>query len=133
VRERYVELVHAYLRDGQEGDLAAIGDMRNSLIENEAPIEELVGMHERAMLALKETISSANFADVVTKTSTCLMELAIAYSLADQKKKILLDGNNASTAKRQRLESLGRVVGGTALQFNNLLQPISSAPEGRAA
>jgi hypothetical protein len=86
VRERYVDLVHAYLRDGQEADLAAIGDMRDSLIENEAPIEELIRMHERAMLTLKDTISSANFAEVVTKTSTCLMELAIAYSLADQKK-----------------------------------------------
>jgi hypothetical protein len=42
--------------------------------------------------------AGANFTDVVTKTSTCLMEMAVAYSLADQKKKILLDGNNASTA-----------------------------------
>lgn len=126
---RYSDLVRAYVRDGQEVDLDAISALGGSLLAAEVPMEELAGLHEQALLDLGAREPAPAFPDIVRKTSACLTELMIAYSLADQKRKELLAHEQRMERERQRLEVLGQMAGGVAHEFNNLLQPILGMAE----
>lgn len=135
--DAYAALMRDYVLKGEENELAQIESLGAVLVRNAIPLVELSGMHEQALLAiasqgLLNVSSSGNSPlplEAIRRSSACLGELMIAYSIADAKRQALLERERSLDADRQRLESLGQMAGGVCHEINNLLQPIMGLSE----
>lgn len=130
----YAALMRDYILKGEEADLLRIEDIGAALVADAVPLVELSGLHEQALLgAAGEGLLHASTPDAtmeaIRRSSACLSELMIAYSIADAKRQALLERERRLDADRQRLESLGQMAGGVCHEINNLLQPILGLSE----
>ena len=141
--KRYSELFQAHVLAGDEAALASIAALGSELVQAGIPIEEIAGFHEKAFLALSSAPRTVPWSIVAQRSSACLTELMIAFSLAHREQTEQLEREHERErqherererigrleSERQKLELIGRMAGGVAHEINNLLQPILGMAE----
>ena len=140
---RYSDLFQAHVLAGNEAALASIAALGNELVQASIPVEEIAGFHENALLELSRNPIKTPWSIVAQRSSACLTELMIAYSLAHREQAEQLERERERErehererdrigrieSERQKLELIGRMAGGAAHEINNLLQPILGMAE----
>lgn len=127
LRQAYAESVAAYVGVGAEQSLLAIEDIGRAVVEAGTPFEELAEFHTAAMLALAERGAGCDQPQTILRASTCLAALMMASAVGYRARVDVVEYQRArayAERARQRLESLGLLIGGMAHEISNLLQPI---------
>ncbi len=82
IQEKYVVLLRAHIAEPAEQHLAAAADLGRQLLLADVPIEDVVEMHQKALVELDEELSDASNAELINQAFGPLMEMFMAYSLA---------------------------------------------------
>ncbi len=82
IQEKYVVLLRAHIDEPAERHLAAAADLGRKLLVADVPIEDVVEMHQKALIELDEELSDASNAELINQAFGPLMEMFMAYSLA---------------------------------------------------
>jgi signal transduction histidine kinase len=128
----YIEGVSAYVSTGAEQSLLDIEELGRTVVDQGKPFEELAELHAAAMLALSERGVGCNEPQTILRASTCLAALMISSAVGYRARVDLVEYHRArayAERSRQRLESVGLLIGGMAHEISNLLQPISGLCE----
>jgi hypothetical protein len=127
----YVRLAAAYVDAGAEHTLVEIEDLARRAVEGGKPVEEFADLHEAALLALAERGGAVD-ARTIRRASTCLGTMMVAATSGCRAQIDLVEHDRArayAERARQRLETLGLMIGGMAHEISNLLQPIGGLCE----
>ena len=128
----YVRGVSAYVSTGTEQALVEIEDLGRMAVDEGRPFEDIADLHESALLALAERGVAFDHAEVIRRASACLAALMMSSAVAYRARIDLVEYHRArayAERARQRLESLGHLIGGMAHEINNLMQPIAGLTE----
>jgi signal transduction histidine kinase len=123
----YASGVTAYVGTGAEHALVAIEDLGRGAVNEGMPFDEIAALHETALRAVSQQGFALDQAEIKRRASTCLSALMIASGVAYRARIDLVEYDRAhayAERARQRLETLGQLVGGMAHEVSNLLQPI---------
>lgn len=123
---QYVSCVGAYVATGEELFLAEIEDIARDAIEEGRRLEEMAGLHEAALLGLVERGVVCD-AETIRRASACLSAFMVSSTVFHQARVDVVHYDRAraySERARQRLETLGQLIGGMAHEISNLLQPV---------
>ncbi len=126
LRTQYVSCVGAYVATGEELFLAEIEDLARDAIDEGKRLEEMADLHEAALLALVENGAACN-AETIRRASACHAAFMVSSTVFHQARVDLIhyDSSRAYGERaRQRLETLGQLIGGMAHEVSNLLQPV---------
>jgi len=82
IQEKYVVLLRAHIDQPAEQYLAAAADLGRELLLADVPIEDVVEIHQKALVELDEELSDASNAELINQAFGPLMEMFMAYSLA---------------------------------------------------
>ncbi|MFE1602366.1 ATP-binding protein [Methylobacterium sp. ID0610] len=132
--DRYADGMARYVATEAEAALVEIEELGRTAIAENRSLEEIAELHEAAALALAETGVPMGEPAIIRRMSACLSALtisaAVAYRTAlDLLARQRLEEHRRSERERQRLESLGTLVGSVAHELNNLLQPVHGLTE----
>ncbi|MCK4322927.1 MAG: hypothetical protein KAW89_00255, partial [Armatimonadetes bacterium] len=81
-KEKYVELLGAYIREPAEEHLAAAADLGWELIAADVPVENVAETHQEALEGFMGGVSGEQARGIVGRAWAPLMEMLMAYSLA---------------------------------------------------
>jgi signal transduction histidine kinase/ActR/RegA family two-component response regulator len=87
----YYGLLRAYLNNPDESHLADASDLGRELVECEIPTEEIMALHETAMLRLRDEGWDAQSIHVSLQTTSPLLEVLMAYGLSFRRQMALRD------------------------------------------
>ena len=132
--DRYAAGMASYVMTEGEAALVDIEELGREAIATGVSLEDIVGLHEGATLSLSEMGIAISEPAMIRRMSACLSALAIAAAIAFGSKLELLERQRQEESKRtererQRLETLGQMVGSVAHELNNLLQPVHGMTE----
>jgi signal transduction histidine kinase len=132
--EKYAEGLLAYVATGSEEVLVEIERLGAEAMRRDVPLEELAGVQEEATLRLAAGRGSLLDERAIRRMSAAFSSLMLSSFLTYRSRFDLLEWQHrqerARTERaRQRLESLGQMVGGVAHELNNLLQPMCGLGE----
>jgi len=122
----YVDAVRAYVETGEELFLAEIEDFARDAIDDGRRLEEMADLQEAALLALAQGGVPLD-ARAIHRASACHAAFVVSSTVFHQARLDLVhyDRSRAYGERaRQKLETLGQLVGGMAHEISNLLQPI---------
>jgi len=126
LRAQYVSCVGAYVATGEELFLAEVEELARDATDEGRRLEEMAGLHEAALLALVENGVACDAA-AIRRASACLSAFMVSATVFHQAQVDLIhyDRSRAYGERaRQRLETLGQLIGGMAHEVSNLLQPV---------
>ncbi len=82
IKEEYAALLRAHVDEPSEEYLAAAADLGWKLIGADVPIEDVVQMHQEALIRVDEDIATVRAREVIDRAFGPLLEMLMAYSLA---------------------------------------------------
>jgi len=82
IRDKYFELLKAYVGHPAEEHLAAAADLGRELVLADVPPEEIAEIHEEALERLAQKRPDMTLLDAARRISSPLLELLMAYGLA---------------------------------------------------
>jgi hypothetical protein len=127
LRADYTLGVIAYVGTGAEEALVAIEDLGRGAADAGMPFEEIACLHETALRAVSKQGVTLDADEIRSRVAACLAALMISSGVAYRARVDLVEYDRArihGERARQRLETLGQLVGGMAHEVSNLLQPI---------
>jgi len=124
---RYVALVLAYASDRDEARLADAGALGRELVARGVPVEEIAELHEVALRALAGRDPAISLAHVADATSPPLVELLMAYGLADREHADARRRSERLLADQRSLAQLGELAAVVAHEVRNPLAGIGGA------
>ena len=145
MRDKYFELLKAYVGHPAEEYLAAAADLGRELVLADVPPEDIAEIHEEALGRLAREHPDITLLDTGRLISAPLMELLMAYGLAFRaREKALkqysehleemveertreLRAAQERLVRREKLAVLGQLAGGVAHELRNPLGVISNA------
>lgn len=132
--DSYAAGMDCYVATGSEAALFAIEELgRKAIVEN-LSLDEIAGLHEGATLALSGRGVRISEPGIIQRMSACLSALTVSAAIAYATRIDLLEDQRHQERQRierdrQRLETLGQLVGSIAHELNNLLQPVQGMTE----
>ncbi len=108
IQNRYFELLKAYVANPEEKFLASVAELGRELVTLDAPPEDIVELHERALGRLAQEEPDLTLQDTIPNAWTPLMELLMIHSLAFRERSEARD--RAEAALRASEELLRQVL-----------------------
>lgn len=132
--QRYATGMASYVATRAEAALLDIEALGRRAITDDFALDEIAGLHEGAALALADRGVPINEPEIIRRMSACLSALMISSTVAyrtkiDQLEQQRQQARDRTERDRQRLETLGQLVGSVAHELNNLLQPVCGVTE----
>jgi signal transduction histidine kinase len=126
LRAHYVARVVDHVETGAEEALVAIEQLGRALVDKGLPFEKIADMHEAASRALYAR-GIGRSAETISRMSACLAAVMMSSAIGFRGRVDLVEYDRAQVyaeRARQRLETLGQLIGGMAHEVSNLLQPV---------
>ncbi|MCP4544295.1 MAG: response regulator [Chloroflexi bacterium] len=108
IQNRYFELLKAYVASPEEKFLALVAELGRELVVLDAPPEDIVELHERALGRLAQEQPNLALQDTIPNAWTPLMELLMIHSLAFRERSEARD--RAEAALRASEELLRQIL-----------------------
>lgn len=82
IRQKYATILEDYINTPNEKLLLSAAELGRELVSKDIPLEDISEIHEDALSALEERITSLTLTQAISLASAPFMELLIAYGLA---------------------------------------------------